>query len=305
MKRFWLGLAATAVLAACSGGNPFAENGDDGDVEIEVPDADIPASISRDLQGVTYNPTTETLTVRGISLDDTSFEAVYRRRPDLDQPGGYQAYTSQESSLSQHSTAYVKEIDGTRGAVVVTGGQFEHYFSGGVYGRDGAFDPPDVGSDGDLIVQYAGDYVGLLNLPGDGGDLLPVDPGTPASFQPRQAGEVTGRVLINADFNDNRVQGGVTDRVFVDSPGTPLADLAFEPSDISENGTFAGNVTINLQGRGEYGGIFGGPNSSAVAGSLFVSDHIDGVDNEEEHGLFVLPKCGTPGEDALCNQPNP
>ena len=56
---------------------------------------------------------------------------------------------------------------------------------------------------------------------------------------------------------------------------------------------------------GQYGGIFGGTDANAVAGALFAEGHIDGVDNEEERGIFVLPQCGTPGQDALCNQPAP
>ena len=154
-------------------------------------------------------------------------------------------------------------------------------------------------------MSYAGNYIGMLNMAGDGGDLLPVAPGTPNDVRPVQAAEVTGRVLVNADFADNRVNGTVYNRVIVDT-GTALDTLALAPTDIDPTtGTFTDEVTINLQAKGTYGGIFGGTDSDAVAGSLFVKDHIDGVSNEEEYGIFVLPKCGTPGQDALCNQPNP
>ncbi len=298
MKRFWLGIAAVSALSACSGGNPFTQVTD-----TDVPITGIPEVISSDLEGISYDPVNETLTVRGISLDDTPFEAVYRRRANLD-VGAYEAYTQQDSSLDRHSTAYVRNINGTRGAIVVTGGQFEHYFGGGVYGRSGSFAPPDP--NGNAVVSYAGDYVGLLNAPGDGGDLLPVSPGTPNSVRPVQAAEVTGRVLINADFADNQVNGIVFNRNWVDNPGTTLSDLALKPTAIDPtNGTFEGEVTINLQNRGTYGGIFGGTDASEVAGAMFAKDHIDGVTNEEEYGLFVLQQCGTPGADALCNQPVP
>jgi hypothetical protein len=298
MKRFWLGCAAVFALSACSGGNPFTEDTDT-DATGTIPEA-----IAGDLEGITYDPVSQTLTVRGVSLDDTPFESTYRRRPALDR-GGYEAYTAQDSSLDQHSTAYVRDINGTRAAVVVTGGQFENYFGGVVYGRASEFDPPDVTPTSGQV-SYAGNYVGLLNGPGDGGDLLPVAPGTPAEARPRQAGEVTGRVLINADFADNVVQGGIFQRVYVDSPGVALSDLALTPADIDPStGTFTNTVTINLQSRGSYGGIFGGQNSEAIAGGLFVQDHIEGIENEEEYGIFVLNQCGTPGADQLCNQPVP
>lgn len=300
MKRFWQGLAAMTALSACSGGNPFTEQQTDTGTE----ESGIPEAIASDLDGISYDPTTQTLTVRGISLDNTPYEAVYTRAPALDR-GGYEAYSSQEGSLQRHTTAYVKDIGGTRGAIVMTGGQFESYFGGGVYGRNGTYDPPvPTGSGG--LVSYAGNYVGLLNAPGDGGDLLPVAPGTPASVRPVQAAEVTGKVLVNADFSDNSVNGTVYNRSAADLPGLTLEDLALAPATIdSTNGTFTGDVTINLQSRGTYGGIFGGSEASTMAGALFAADHIDGVDNEEEFGLFVLPKCGTAGADPLCNQPNP
>ncbi|MEX0282529.1 MAG: thymidylate synthase [Arenibacterium sp.] len=298
MKRFWIGVAAAFAVSACSGGNPFTEETDTENGGL------VPEIIAGDLEGITYDPVAQTLVVRGVSLDDTPFESVYRRRPSLDR-GGYEAYTAQDSSLDQHSTAYVRDINGTRAAVVVTGGQFENYFGGATYGRSGGFDPVDVTSTSGQV-SYAGNYIGLTNLPGDGGDLLPVAPGTPTEIRPGQAGEVTGRVLVNADFADNVVQGGVFQRVYVDNPGTNLEDLAFEPSAIDPaTGSFTGNVTINLQERGTYGGIFGGTNAEAVAGALFVEDHIDGIDDEEEYGIFVLTQCGTPGEDPLCNQPVP
>ncbi|MCB1343420.1 MAG: thymidylate synthase [Pseudooceanicola sp.] len=291
MKRIILSLAAVAALSACSGGNPFAE-----DTDTETPVTGIPEVLTSDLDGVSYDPVAQTLTVRGVSLDHNNYEVTYKRNSDLDR-GGYEAYTTQDNAITQHSTAYVKDINGTRAAVVSTGGQFEHYFAGTVYGRSGEFDPAPVTEDSQ-VVSYVGNYVGLLNTPGDGGDLIPVDPLTPPGARPRQAAEVTGRVLINADFGKMRVQGGVVDR---DADGLgALEDLALVPTDIDENGQFTEGVTINLQNKGTYGGIFGGSGSSEVAGSLFVKDHIDGVDNEEEYGIFVLPKCGTPGDDALC-----
>ncbi len=294
MKRFWLGIAAMAAVSAC-GGNPWLE---DGDGEGEGQGIVIPEDLAGDLEGFTYDPVAKTLLVRGLSLDSTPFEATYTRKPALDVPG-YEAYTTQDSALERHATAYVQEIDGTRAAIVVTGGQFGHYFGGSHYSRDGNYTPPVTGQ-----VTYVGKYVGLMNGPGDGGDLIPVDPGTPADVRPVQAAEVTGSVLINADFTDTTVNGVVYDRVLVDSPTVEMTNLELAPTAILEDGTFVGDVTQENIDRGTYGGLFGGTDASAVAGTLFVDGHVDAFDNEEEYGLFVLSQCGTGNADPLCDQTN-
>lgn len=296
MKRFWTGLAVMAALSACGDGNPFTDGLATGPgATPENPD--IPQDLVGDLAGVTYVPDgaapgSGTLLVRGVALDGTPFETAYTRKPALDR-GGYEAYTAQANGNSQHYTAYAKTFDGTSGTVVVSGGQFGYYFGGTTYSRSGNFDPPTGGA-----VSYTGNYVGLLNIDGDGGDLLPTT--LPPAARSGQAAEVTGRVVVNADFTDNRIQGRVFDRL--QEGATPLESLDFEPNAIADNGTFTGKVTQGPgNDRGTYGGIFGGTDLSAVAGSLRVQDHIDGVNNEEEYGLFVLGQCGSGNEDpSLC-----
>lgn len=303
MKRLMLGIAAVAVVSACSGGNPFVT--DEGDGDGGTPgQPTVPESIAGDMESFAYDPVAKTLTITGVTLDDTPFTAVYTRRPALDRPG-YEAYSVQDGSLGRHTTAYVQEIDGTRGVIAVSGGQFGHYFGGSSYERDGAFDPPDTTVAGGLV-HYAGNYVGLLNAPGDGGDLLPVDPSTPPEVRPGQAAEVTGSIFITADFSDLSVDGIIYDRVAPDS-GMALDDLELHPAEIASDGTFTGDVMQDNGAidRGDYGGIFGGQDSSAVAGSLFVQDHVDGVPNIDEYGLFVLGQCGTPSADPVCTQPHP
>ncbi len=302
MRRFWLGVAAVATLTACSDGNPFAPE-EEVDPPVVIPPPTVPEELKGNLKSFTYDKANDKLVIRGVSLDDTPFSAEYRRRPNLDR-GGYHAYTAQDGSLDRHYTAYVKDIDGTRASVVLSGGQFGHYFGGSAYERDGGFEPPKVGKDSGMVT-YAGRYVGLLNGAGDGGDLLPVEPGTPASVTSRQAAEVTGRVIINADFADNTVNGRVYGRRAVDA-GQRLESLDLAPTAIETNGTFTGELTQGPnETRGTYGGIFGGKDAAVVAGTLYAKDHIEGVENEEERGLFVLNQCGTANADALCTQPNP
>jgi hypothetical protein len=303
MRRFWLGLAAMTIVAACGGGNPWVDDGGGGGT---TPGTGVPEALLGDLESFTYDPVAQTLIVSGISLDDTPFEATYTRRPGLDVPG-YEAYTAQDGSLDRHSTAFVRERDGTRAAIVVTGGQFDVYFGGSSYSRTGAFTPPTATTPGGQLVTYAGSYVGLMNIAGDGGDLLPVTPGTPPDVLPVQAAEVTGNVLINADFADNQVNGVVYNRSIADGPsgGTSVQNIELAPAAILADGTFAGDAEQGLVGVGAYGGVFGGTNASAVAGTLFVGDHVTGFTGIEERGLFVLAQCGTPSADPICTQPNP
>jgi len=310
MKRFWLSGAALVVVSACNGGNPWIEDDDNGNGATPAPT--VPEELIGDLDGVTYDPVAKTLTVTGVSLDNTPYEAVYTRKPGLDR-NGYEAYTNQDGSLDRHTTAYVGEMNGTQATIVMTGGQFGHYFGGSTYSRSGTYSAPAIGQsaisgqENSGSVTYAGNYVGLLNGPGDGGDLKAVTTGTSNDVRPVQAGEVTGRVLINADFADTTVNGLVYDRVFVDSSGTAMENLELSPTEIATDGTFVGAATqkSGASDVGTYGGVFGGTGATEVAGTLFVHDHITALDNEEEYGLFVLGQCGTANADSLCNQPNP
>ncbi|WP_293573451.1 thymidylate synthase [Phaeobacter sp.] len=313
MKRVILGCVAAAAVSGCGGGtNPF--NTDDGGTGGTDDGAiTIPENLASDVESVAYDASAGTLVITGLSLDDTPFSASYQRRPALDR-NGYLAYTAQDSSLDRHVTAYVREIeDGAFAVAVATGGQFSYFFSGTNYGRRGGYSAPtgDVNSGG--IVSYAGTYVGLLNIAGDGGDLLPVTPGTPDDIRPEQVAEVTGDAFINADFTDNVVNGTIYNRQI-----EPLADgaaatdvqtLDLAPGTLEANGTFTGTVSITNNGAitpvGEYGGIFAGTDATSVAGSLTAEGHIENAPDIEEYGIFVLGQCGTAESSDVCNQPVP
>lgn len=287
MRRYWLAVAAATFLSACSGGNPWLDTGGDGgDGSTPV----IPDALLGDLESFTYDPVAQTLVVRGISQDNTPVGAVYTRKPGLDVPG-YEAYTTQSSATTPHATAYVQERDGVIAGIIVTGPQSGSYFGGGSYYRAGAYTPP-TGVAANQIVTYSGTYVGLLNIPGDDGDLIPVAPGTPNSERPFQAAEVTGNATIIADFSDNIVKGVINNRVVVDEPAIDLSAQSLElaPTAILTDGTFVGVAEQSNVSKGTYGGIFGGVESSAVGGTLFVEGHIDGITNIEEYGVFVLSK---------------
>ncbi|MBB97079.1 MAG: thymidylate synthase [Rhodobacteraceae bacterium] len=300
MNRFIVALAAGLAVSACGDGNPFddANTEDPDDVESTIPEA-----ITNDIDSISYDAENQVLIVRGQSLDDTPYEATYTRAAALDR-NGYEAYTSQEGSLGRHHTAYVREIDGAQAAVVMAGAQFDRVFSGAYYERNGTYSAPDVTQEGG-IVHYAGAYVGLVNGPGDGSDLNPVDPGTPADILPTQAAETTGQVFITADFADNVVNGTIYDRALPDY-NAEVENINLGPSAIATDGSFEGTALVGSTTEvGSYGGIFSGEDASAVAGAIYVEGHMEAFSNEIEQGIFVLGKCGTPGDDAVCDQPLP
>ncbi|WP_241482206.1 thymidylate synthase [Leisingera sp. ANG-Vp] len=257
---------------------------------------------------MSYNATDQTLTVTGVGLDETPFTATYVRKPALDR-NGYEAYTVQDNALTEHSTAYVREIEGGQATVVMTGGQFGFFQGGTTYGRTGTFSAPDTEQGPGGIVSYAGTYIGLLNINGDGGDLITPTPGTAPELLPGQAAEVTGDVFINADFSDNRVKGTVYNRQITDQPATIVEDLDLEPTDIASGGTFDGAVSTGGIGVGEYGGVFSGTDAAAVAGSVHATSHIQAFSGStvpiEEFGVFVLGSCDGASPDPVCNQPDP
>lgn len=295
-------LCATLALAACGGGNPFATtDGETGTgTETTIPDA-----LASDVDSISYDATAKTLTITGLGLDDTPFTTNYTRKPSLDR-GGYEAYTVQDSSLNRHVTAYVRQIEGGYAVAVATGGQFSHYMAGTNYGRTGTFTAPTTDQPSGGIVSYMGTYVGLLNMAGDGGDLLPVAPGTAPDITPYQAAEVTGNVLINADFADNRVEGSIYNRSVTDDPTTTVETLNLVATDISDTGTFDGTTTVGTTTVGEYGGIFSGTDAASVAGSIHAGGHITAYGADiEEYGIFVLGQCGGANSDPACTQPVP
>lgn len=289
--------AALSALSACSGGNPFEQPD-----TPEVGPVTVPEDIASDLESFSYDPVNQTLTVTGLTLDDTPVASTYRRRPNLDVPG-YEAYTQQNGSLDRHVTAYVRERDGVVAGIAVTGGQFDSFFGGGTYSRTGGFDPAGNGQTGG-VVSYAGEYVGLLNAGTLGPDLLPVAPGTPDDIRPRQSAEVTGRIFINADFTDNSVNGRIFQRRIPDID-RDIENVDLAPGTIAANGSFTGSLDQGTSSVGSYAGVFGGPNSSAVGGALRAEGHIGFNSDLIEHGAFVLAQCGTPGASPICDQPVP
>lgn len=308
MTRILMGLALGFGLSACGGGDaPF------GGVETPTDGGEngtaVPADIAGNLQSFTYNPAAETLTVRGVAADGSTIESAYRRRPGLDR-AGYQAYTAQDAANGRHSTAYVAALNNTQAAIVGTGVQYEEVYAGGAYSTSN-YSAPETAAGTQGLAYYTGRYVGLLNAPGSGEDLMTPNRDEDPSVTTAQAAEVTGDMQITADFATANVDGIIYNRVVRDydsqgnlAPGTanPLSapNLALASTAINDNGGFIGELEQNNQATGDYAGVFGGAGATEVAGVLRAENHIDQFQNEIEYGVFVLGKCAPPASGPDC-----
>lgn len=312
MRKPMTALAAVFVFTACDG-NPFGEIGSTVTEEpTEVTTGAIPEAISSNLTALTFNASAETITVTIDGLDSTpAAVSTFTRNLDAEGglPDGFLAYTLQEDPLDRFFTAFVKESnDGTvRAGVVSDGGQFNRFFSGAYYERDGAFDAPDgTTTAGTGQVSYAGDYVGLDNWSGPV-PTLPV--GADPSLQMQAPGRVTGQIFLNVNFSDMLINGSIFNRRLLDQNGnaSQVPTLILTPGTITDDGFYTGEgVEATIDGAavdvGSYGGIIGGVDGASLAGGLLITDFDPNFDNESEHGFWVLTKCGLDGEDAqLCS----
>lgn len=303
-------LLLTLLLAGC-GGNPLIDGGGGGGGGGGTDTSDIPAALAVDVKAVAYDGTTLTMEVTG--LDSTSGTALvpFARYAGLDVPG-YQAFKVQEDALDRMFVALAAESqDGaTRAVAVADGGQFQRYYGGGFYERDGAFDAPTIGAGpGAGQVSYAGNYGAITNMGVAGNpDALPVAPGTDPALIPRQPARVEGEIFLNVNFQDNLVNGTIYNRVITDA-GFALDDVILLPATITATGTFDGTAEGTAPNEGDvtgtYGGIFGGTNSSSVAGVVHLTAFEGIFENEQEHGVFVLTQCGLAGDDPVCDQVAP
>ena len=333
MTRFLTAVSVLAFLAACDNEQPldFGDAGPstnldnegtvtDGDgepildeegEEIEFAENGIPEPIAFNLVEAAFDADAETLEVTITSLDSTPLSATYERTAALD-VDGYVAFSQQEDALDRFFVGYGQSSnDGdTTGVLVMDGGQFSRFIAG-VYYTQNNYSVPSTSQPDDGLVAYTGQYIGMLNFDEvDESLLLPATSGIPADLLAGQPGRVIGDVLINADFVDMQVNGGISNRRVaaptVLDPFT-LLRIGLVPADILENGTFFGDANRpDAQAVGNYSGTFGGSGASGVAiGVHLTGDFIPEFDNEEEFGLIVLTKCGLAGDGPFCPDAQP
>ncbi len=305
-KSIFAGICLFAVAACGSGVDQATDGGGGGGSD---PTDTIPAVLKENLNSAVYNAAAGTLVLDMHALDAPQLNAVYNRTAILD-IGPYQAYTLQDDPLDRHFTALVAQSgdpgQSVRAGVVADGGQFNKYYRGGFYERTGGFTPPPEISG---LVSYAGVYAGVTNVNAPGAQLLPV-PGPVSTDLPDQSARTRGEIFLNVDFTNNVVNGDITNRSLVDY-GTALPTIVLVNGVIDTNGEFFGSTEYTDQNaNGSFGGIFGGVNAGGVAG-IVALDNFDGtgdplaMENEEEHGVFVLIQCGLPGDAPICDNVNP
>ncbi|SEN17255.1 hypothetical protein SAMN04488103_103282 [Gemmobacter aquatilis] len=307
-----MALAAALLVSAC-GGNPWVE--DDGDSDGDgVPDTvEVPATLAVNVSAAAYDAENNVLQLAISGVDATPVLATYDRYKKLDVPG-YKAFKMQEDPLDRMFVALAAQSkDGSvRAVTAADGGQFDHYFGGGSFERDGKFDRPTIGTGpGAGQVSYAGSYAAVqnINAPGDP-DVMPVPGGTDDAVKPHQPSRVSGDIFLNANFSDNLVNGVIYNRVLVDH-AVSLEDVILVPAAITDQGSFSGTVSEDEANEdangitGTYGGVFGGTDSGAVAGLVHLDEFLDETQQEEEHGVFVLTQCGMPGDAKICDGVEP
>ncbi len=325
MKNFMVMAVLAALLAACGDGDPNDDEGevaetddvavgggDTGNEEDEETDGGAviengTANVG-DLVGSSYDADTETLSVT-ISLNADTATTLYGREAGALTLNGYDRFVQQDEPTDRYFVGLAKESDdgSVQATVVQDGGQFNRFF-GGAIAEQNNYSAPSAG-----LASYAGAYVGLLNFgppatPAAGGDPS-IEPGTPT--------EVTGAVFLNADFNDNKINGSIYDReADLDNDGTPddLATVVLTADDFAADGTFTGSVELSDKtGVGTYGGVFGGDDAAAVAGVVNLSgaSFLDGVslsggggpfegdDAQNEYGIFVINQCTSGAPDCV------
>ena len=317
------------LLAACSG-NPLGTGAvdptpctDNCPVEPDDPVV-VPTKLAQNMESITYNQASDSFVIKMSSLDTTPITATWTRRSALDL-AGYRAYAVQEDPLDRMFVGLAKTssdgVAGGEGSVTAVaggdGGQFNKVFQGGNYKRNGTWSAPvGTGAAGSGQVSYAGSYVGLTNIDAPRpGEILPVDGTTPPELIPGQPSRVQGDIFINANFSDNSVNGAIYNRVIVDY-NFGLQSVILVPTAIEANGTFTDdterwvNDDPSMPVIGTYGGVFGGVGATAVGGvvalsKIYRSDTGAVIDGGVEAGVFVLQKCGTAGDAAICDQVAP
>lgn len=326
MKRTAALCALALGLAACGDGNPFTE----GDEVVTTPpatttppaDTEVPAVILNDLDRISFNADTNTLTVSGLTQDGVPLVNEYTAVATTFAPG-YVTFTGQNDPLGRHATAFVASRDGVQAGVVMTGGQFNKFFGGSFFERtSGGYTAP-ITPESRFDVTYVGNYAAGLNFPGQQTDLLPITgPLDPDINRPNQTAYIRGLMFINVDLNDMSVEGEIYDRtaVFADNTDPTVAvfgdlpDLVLVEGELTGDGTFSGNIEVDATDItnpgtpsdpvgnkvGDFAGVIGGPGGNAVAGGTFVEDFTEELDNEIEYGVFVLDLCDDTSTDPVC-----
>ncbi|WP_147103648.1 hypothetical protein [Tateyamaria sp. syn59] len=325
MTRTAAVLALAALLAACGDGNPFTST-DDADaggaptapVDPTTPTEPttptnplaVPEAIASDLESISFDAATNTLTVTGLSQDGVPLVNEYRHVA-TSFVDGYETFTGQNDPLGRHATAFVASRDGVQAGVVLTGPQFNTFFGGVYFDRTGDYVAPTA-PESRFDVTYYGNYAAGLNLDGPRTDIFPTPGIDPDVNTPNQAAYVRGLMFVNVDLNDMSVEGEIYNRTAVTSGGNfDMQDIVLVDGTLTGEGTFSGNIEVDTRDPafpgsteradiGDFAGVIGGSEGQFMAGGTEVTDVLETFDNEIERGVFVLDLCTAADTDPVC-----
>ncbi len=261
----------------------------------------MPADLAGNLSSAVYNAGAGTLTVTMLPFDGSPSGAAYNRQSTLD-VGSYQAFDLQENGASRRYLALFQQNGNVWAGAVATEYRFANKYGGTIYGRADVYSGPTTG-----IASYQGSYAAVLTVPINSS-------GTPAGPI-----RIAGTATLNVDFNQQLVEGQVTNRHVVDSANLAgqsatlaalsggMANVELKSGGLS-SGTFHGDVTDPGGNKlGTYGGVVAAGSASApgsaVAGVLvFTPTDAGQTPNYTEYGAMVLPlKCySTAGSSTTC-----
>ena len=299
--RFTLAFAACLTLASC-GGNPFVAPANPGPgtgpgtgtgTGSTIPDA-----LKGNLQSATYNKAANTLSVAIIPLGGSTTtpatEIVFDRFAVAD-TNGFQAFRYQETTSTRFLIAlFDTSRSGAATAGVSGSGQFTTALWGTTYSANEAFTKPANGG----LATYAGRYAGVLNA---GPDANPAGTGPGDPFEPAELLRTDGEVMINADFTNNSVEGGIRNRRIINGmTSSPLDDVFLRITAVNPDGSFGGTVVFEDRSTaGTYGGVFAGAGANAVAGAIEIAPDPSNSDLLER-GVFVADVCPLTPAPQIC-----
>ncbi|WP_299769349.1 hypothetical protein [uncultured Tateyamaria sp.] len=315
MKRIVAVCALTALVAACGNGPRETEDETDGGGTPTTPTDPtnplaVPEAIAGDLDSISFDASTNTLTVTGLSQDGVPLVNEYRH-VSTSFVDGYETFTGQNDPLGRHATAFVASRDGVQAGVVLTGPQFNTFFGGAFFERSGAYVAPTA-PESRFDVTYYGNYAAGLNTAGPETDIFPT-PGVDEDVNtPEQAAYVRGLMFVNVDLNEMSVEGEIYDRTAVTGAGNfDMQDIVLIDGTLTGEGTFSGNIELDEsdisfpdsgtgQDIGDFAGVIGGPSGEFMAGGTRVTEVLEDFDNEIEIGVFVLDLCVAGNTDPIC-----
>lgn len=303
MYRSILGIAAVAVLGACSGddgSNPLTggEAVLDDDLQLTAagdPNVDPASRFLFDFDaGLTMNELVFDEANNQLIINNLPFDGpdgAYQETAVL--ANGYSAYESTqtaETGQRQYFAVFRQSDSGSSQAGAAGTGDYQGFGFGGALAERLN---PSVSLPGEGEFVYTGDYaaVRILGDQGMGEDDVTL---------------VTGDALIEVDIldfdNTGAVEGAITNRVVLDNSGAPTgevlpavilatAGIDFETATINSSTANSLDVDGTELQSGSWEGVFAGPDGEEIAGFILLEGDTaaeDPSNTVRETGTFIV-----------------